>query len=397
MHSSKYILFTIVLSQFMCTSLWFASNGVMDDMVLHYGFDQKAIGHLTAAVQFGFISGTLCYAILTIADRFSPSKVFFASAILGAVFNLAMQFEFNSNFSILIWRFLTGFFLAGIYPVGMKIAADYFEEGLGRSLGFLVGALVLGTALPHLLKALGTDFPWQAVILSTSALACLGGIAMLVFVPDGPYRKKGQEVDLSAFIKVFDNNALKKAAFGYFGHMWELYAFWTFVPVMLHFYFKNHSYTESQLALLAFIVISIGSLGCITAAYLAEKWDTGKTAYMALGTSLVCGLLSPIVLLYANIWVFTVYILIWGFSVIADSPMFSTLVGQNARPDQKATAFTIVNCTGFAISIISIQILNYLQESMPVEFLFLILALGPILSLWYSIASRKSGREFDSI
>jgi len=397
MQSNKYILFTIVLSQFMCTSLWFASNGVMDEMVAHFGFDQKAIGHLTAAVQFGFITGTLCYAILTIADRYSPSKVFFVSAILGAIFNLAMQFEFNNTLSIICWRFLTGFFLAGIYPVGMKIAADYFEKGLGRSLGLLVGALVLGTAFPHLLKALGADFPWQAVIYSTSVLACLGGLSMLVFVPDGPYRKVGQKVDLSAFIRVFDNIALKEAAFGYFGHMWELYAFWTFIPVLLHFYFKNHFYSDSKLALLAFIVISIGSLGCIAAAYLAEKWDTSKTAYLALGTSLTCGLLSPIVLLYANTWIFTVYILIWGFSVIADSPMFSTLVGMNARPDQKATAFTIVNCTGFAISIASIQLLNYLQDSIPVQYLFCILAIGPILSLWHSITSRNTDNMAEAI
>ncbi len=151
MGTSRLSLPVIVFAQFCCTSLWFAGNGVMNDLIQTFDLGPAALGHLTSAVQFGFITGTLGFAFLGIADRFSPSKVFFYSAIFGSLFNLGILVESNSSGSLLMLRFLTGFSLAGIYPVGMKIASDYYREGLGKSLGFLVGALVLGTALPHLL------------------------------------------------------------------------------------------------------------------------------------------------------------------------------------------------------------------------------------------------------
>ncbi|MBT8267853.1 MAG: MFS transporter, partial [Flavobacteriaceae bacterium] len=172
----KLVLPVIIVSQFCCTSLWFAGNGVMEDLIDNFNMNASALGHLTSAVQFGFITGTLSFAILTIADRFPPSRVFFFSALLGALFNLGAIWEGNSLASILGLRFLTGFFLAGIYPVGMKIAADYFEKGLGISLGYLVGALVLGTAFPHLLNGISLELSWRSVLITTSILALFGGI-----------------------------------------------------------------------------------------------------------------------------------------------------------------------------------------------------------------------------
>src|SRR6056297_2624697 len=194
MKPSKLILPIIVFSQFCCTSLWFAGNGVMRDLVATFGLSESAVGHLTSAVQFGFIVGTLVFAILSIADRFSPSKVFFWCAVLGALFNLGVIWEGNGLASILSFRFFTGFFLAGIYPVGMKKAADYYEKGLGKSLGYLVGALVLGTAFPFLLN--GTDFGKdpKLIIVTTSLLTLLGGFVLLLFVPNGPYRKKSTQL-----------------------------------------------------------------------------------------------------------------------------------------------------------------------------------------------------------
>ncbi|MFK8059597.1 MAG: MFS transporter, partial [Polaribacter sp.] len=196
MSKSKIILPVIVISQFCCTSLWFAGNGVMTDIVINFNLQETALSNLTSAVQFGFIIGTLLFALFTIADRFSPSKVFFMSAIFGASFNACLIIEHQNLFSLLIFRFLTGFFLAGIYPVGMKIATDYYKKGLGKSLSFLVGALVLGTALPHLLKDILTSFSWKSVLLSTSILASFGGLLLLILVPNGPYRKASKTLDL---------------------------------------------------------------------------------------------------------------------------------------------------------------------------------------------------------
>lgn len=173
----KHVQPVIVFAQFCCTSLWFAGNGVMSDLLKTFNLDITALGHLTSAVQFGFILGTLLFAFFGIADRFAPSRVFFICAILGAAFNLGVILENNTLNSLFLWRFLTGFSLAGIYPVGMKIAADHFKEGLGKSLGYLVGALVLGTAFPHLLKSITGDegIPWKVVIITTSVLSIIGG------------------------------------------------------------------------------------------------------------------------------------------------------------------------------------------------------------------------------
>ena len=183
LHNRKWILPIIVFAQFCCTSMWFAGNAVISELVSHFALPTGAMGHLTSVVQFGFISGTLVFALLTLADRFSPSFVFLVSAIIGGVFNLAIIMEGNGFASLLLFRFLTGFFLAGIYPVGMKIAADYYSEGLGKSLGFLVGALVVGTAFPHLLKGFSLDLPWRSVFIITSLLSVSGGALIMLFCP----------------------------------------------------------------------------------------------------------------------------------------------------------------------------------------------------------------------
>ena len=173
MTSRHWILPVIVFAQFCGTSLWFAGNAVMENLVDAFNIEASAMGHLTSAVQFGFIIGTLVFAFLTIADRYSPSKVFFVSALIAAFFNLGTILSINNFGSLLGLRFLTGFFLAGIYPVGMKIAADYYQKGLGKSLGFLVGALAVGTAFPHLLKGFSSDLPWRYILIFTSSIAPL--------------------------------------------------------------------------------------------------------------------------------------------------------------------------------------------------------------------------------
>ncbi len=204
----KKILPIIVSAQFLCTSLWFAGNAINTDMARELQLDQHFLAHLTSAIQFGFIIGTLGFAIFTISDRFSPSIVFFCSAMLAGFFNLGLCLNNITATQILLFRFLTGFFLAGIYPVGMKIASDYYQSGLGKSLGFLVGALVLGTAFPHLLKDLSLGFHWKYVLYATTSLSAIGGFGIVLFVPNGPYRKAGQKIKLNAFA-----NGLKKQKF----------------------------------------------------------------------------------------------------------------------------------------------------------------------------------------
>jgi len=364
----------------------------MPNLLEEFRLNTEALGHLTSAVQFGFIIGTLSFAFLTISDRFSPSKVFFFCAMLGAVFNLGTLFENNKLLSLILFRFLTGFSLAGIYPVGMKIASDYFDKGLGRSLGYLVGALVLGTAFPHLLKEISgnINLSWRAVILITSGLAILGGLLIIILVPNGPFRSKRQKPDLSLIFKVFKNARFRAAAFGYFGHMWELYAFWAFVPAILSFYKKFHPETDFSIALVSFLVIGLGGLACVIGGYFSEKIGIKRTAGLALSLSGLCCLISPLIFYLNSVYLLIGFLIFWGLVVVADSPLFSTLVAKNAPADSRGTALTIVNSIGFAITIFSIQFINLLTGDINPIYLYSILAIGPILGLVALFPKNKS-------
>ncbi len=381
MNNPKWILAIIVISQFCCTSLWFAGNGVLENLIADFGLNDRALGHLTSAVQFGFISGTLVFAMLTLADRYSPSRVFFFSAFIAGIINLGMLWNGNTLLSLLGARFLTGFFLAGIYPVGMKIAADHFQKGLGKSLSFLVGALVLGTALPHLLKSTTGMYSWKVVILTISGLALLGGLLILVMVPDGPYRHPGSPLVSTAVFKVFKNKNFRSAAFGYFGHMWELYAFWAFIPVILNTYKEMHPQSSLLIPLWSFFIIGVGSIGCVIGGYVSQQAGVKRTGFIILLLSCVCCAISPLAFSINSEMVFIVFLLFWGMVVIADSPLFSTLVANNAVGQLKGSALTIVNCIGFAITIVSIQLLSFFQDLIAPTFLFILLALGPVIGL----------------
>lgn len=391
--AGKHVLPVIIIAQWFCTSLWFASNGVMPGLLDAFSLEATAMGHLTSAVQSGFILGTLLFAILSISDRFSPSRVFLVSALMGALFNAGMVIEGQGLAGLLGLRFLTGFFLAGIYPVGMKIASDYYREGLGKSLGFLVGALVLGTAFPHLLRLWGGAYSWKVIILSTSLLAAAGGLTLGLAIPDGPFRKRASGINLTAFFGLFRIRGFRAAAFGYFGHMWELYAFWAFVPVICRDYMRLHPETRFGLSLWSFCIIGIGSLACICSGFASLRFGAGRTARLALWISGLCCLLLPGILQQASLPVFLGFMLLWGFFVIADSPMFSTLVARNAPQEYRGTGLTIVNSAGFAITVVSIQILNLWHTSGMGPSGYRLLALGPALGLlglgWKHVVKRS--------
>ncbi len=389
----KRVLPTIVLSQFFCTSLWFAGNAIMPDIASQLQLAPAFLAHLASAVQLGFISGTLVFAIFSMADRFSPSKVFFTCSIIAAVFNLAICLEGINSSALLILRFLTGFFLAGIYPVGMKIASDYYQQGLGKSLGFLVGALVLGTAFPHLLKSLTTALPWKWVVFSTSFLSVLGGLSMLLLVPDGPHREPGQQPDLIAFLKGFRNNKFRAAAFGYFGHMWELYAFWVFVPVMLAAFKKHFSNPDINIPFLSFLIIASGSIACVLSGLISQRWGEKRIAAISLFISGACCLLSPLFLFSGSVSVLVIFLFIWGIAVIADSPLFSTLVAKNAPAGSKGASLTIVNCIGFSITIVSIQLINAWMNDENSRYIYLLLAPGPVFGLIALLWPNKNYRD----
>ncbi|MEO6540522.1 MAG: MFS transporter, partial [Ferruginibacter sp.] len=270
----------------------------------------------------------------------------------------------------------------------MKIASDHFEKGLGKALGFLVGALVLGTAFPHLLKSFTSALPWKSVLYFTSGLAILGGALMLLLVPPGAYQKRIRSLDHRAVFSVFKNRPFRSAAVGYFGHMWELYAFWAFVPVMLMTYKKLHPVENLNIPALSFLIIAAGSLACIISGYLALVFGTKRTAFTALLLSGICCILSPLAF-YLPAIPFILFLILWGLVVIADSPLFSTMVAQNAIVHIKGTAITLITCIGFFITILSIELLNYLSGHYNLQYIFMILALGPLMGLLFMLKGKN--------
>ncbi|MDN5939379.1 MAG: MFS transporter, partial [Salinisphaera sp.] len=379
-----HILPVIVLAQFACVSLWFAGNAILPSLQMAWGLTETAVGPITSAVQIGFVVGTLSFAFFALSDRFPPAVVFLVCALLGALCNLAVLACPPQLAPLLGLRFATGFFLAGIYPVGMKIAASWYAQGLGRAMGYLLGALVLGTALPHLLAGLGADLDWQWVVVATSALAVAGGLAVFLLVPVGPHLPAKTRFDLRAIPRIFKEPDLRAAAFGYFGHMWELYALWAFLPLVFAAYAAQAGLEGLNISLAAFAVIASGAIGCAAGGLVAQRVGSARVAAFQLACSGLACLLSPL-LWYAPPALYFAFFVFWGITVAGDSPQFSTLSANTAPREYVGTALTLINGIGFTITAIAIQVLTLLVLLVPPQFLFVVLLPGPVLGL---IASR---------
>ena len=350
------------------------------DLQRDWGLAEHSVGYITAAVQLGFIVGTLVFAFLAIADRFSARWVFFACSMAGALANIALLVAPEGLSGLLLLRFATGFFLAGIYPVGMKIAAGWYEKGLGRALGYLIGALVVGTAFPHLIRGIGAELPWQQVMIGVSVLASTGGVLMLILVPDGPYLPKGSAFNPRALAIIFRSKSFRASAFGYFGHMWELYTLWAFIPIWLLAYSEMNG-INLNVPLWSFLVIGIGFFGCAIGGLISARVGSAKVAAVQLTVSGICCLLSPL-FFAADLAVFFIFLFIWGFTVIGDSPQFSALNAENAPREYVGSALTIANSIGFLITVFSIQLVNSLLPVIGPEYIFWLLIPGPVIGLW---------------
>lgn len=387
----KHILPLIVISQFAGTSLWFTGNAILPELKQSLQLSQYAVSQVTSAVMLGFIAGALVFAFLSLADRFSPVRLFFISSLAGALFNSAIIWWAKDASSLFVLRFITGFFIAGIYPVGMKIASDWYEKGLGKAMGFLLGALIIGTAFPHLLKNRDFQLPWKSVLYFTSLFAISGGALMMLFVGDGPFIKKSGAFQWNAFGKIFKSKKWRQAAFGYYGHMWELYTFWSFLPAILALYAKKNG-IGLNISLLSFLIIASGSIGSISGGYLSRFWGSAKVASLALFISGLCCILSPLIF-NLPLPVFIFFLFMWGLTVSPDSPQFSTLVAQYAPEELRGTALTIYNSIGFTISTISLIVIDYIFHSSGFwggQNTFLLLGAGAICGLPYMIRLIRS-------
>ncbi|MEO8436638.1 MAG: MFS transporter [Pyrinomonadaceae bacterium] len=386
--SSRWRALTLLaIAELLGMSLWFSGSAVVPALRIEWQLSEAAANWLTLAVQIGFVCGTLLSAIFNLPDILRSRYLFALTALAGALANGIFGMYAAGPKPAIALRFLTGMFLAGVYPPAMKIMATWFRRGRGMALGILVGALTLGKAAPYLINAIGSS-NWRYNVVGASLLAVLGGLIVLLFLRDGPYALPAARFDWKQVGRVFSNRGVRLASFGYFGHMWELYAMWTWIPVMIRASLSLRGSDPTWAEVGSFLVIGSGAAGCVIAGLLADRLGRTLVTSWAMGISGSCCLIVGL-FFGAHPLLLLIVAAIWGASVVADSAQFSTCVTELGNPQYMGTALTLQTSLGFLLTTISIQLIPSLERAVGWRYAFMALAPGPALGILAMLRLRK--------
>ena len=381
---ARRALALLALALVLSMTTWFSASAVIPQLRDAWSLSTSAAAWLTIAVQLGFVVGALLSSALNLADVFPPRLVIAGGCLGAAVANAGIGFA-DGPATALPARFATGMFLAGVYPPALKLMATWFQRGRGVALGILVGALTVGSAVPHLVNGLG-GLDWHTVIWVTSVLTLAGGALVLVAVRDGPFPFPRATFDPRQAGLVFRNRGVRLASLGYFGHMWELYAMWAWFVV---FASDQLFSTRSAAAYATFAVIGAGGLGCWVGGVLGDRWGRENTTILMMAVSGACSVAIGLAL-HAPVWVVVAIGLVWGFTVVADSAQFSTLVTELADQAYVGTALTLQLAVGFTLTVATIWLIPVFEHAVGWRFAFAFLAPGPVLGVLAMLRLRRA-------
>ena len=385
--AQRRALGVIAVSQLLALSLWFSASAVAPQLRRLWELNTGEEAGLTLAVQIGFVMGAIVSAVLNLADVMPSRRLFLISALLGAAANFGLLAADASTVPMALGlRFLTGFALAGVYPAGLKVMAGWFKSGRGMALGVLVGALTVGSASPHLVRGLGLE--WEGVVVASTVLALVAG-AMMSRIGDGPYEVPIQPFKWDQVGRVVRNPGVRLSTYGYLGHMWELYAMWTWVAAFLAASALAAGGSYGSIPLITFAVIAVGGLGSWWAGSLADRIGRTKVAGASMVVSGTCAALTPVVF-GTPVWVAVPVMLIWGLTVVADSAQFSTMVTETAEAEIRGTALTLQTAVGFLLTLVTIRWVPSLADSFGWRWAFPVLALGPAAGVWAMVRLARS-------